>query len=106
MAEKLFQQDITGRAWVLDAECAKPKYDPDIWFPEGETRYEGQIKRAQAICLICPVLEACFLYACRYRLSQETIWGVWAGRPASWYDDRLKVARTLKLLEENERRKK
>lgn len=93
---KLYQQDVTARAWVLDAECAKPKYSPDLWFADGGGR---QTETAMAICRICPVLEECFKYACRYRLSQERIYGVWAARPASWYDDRKKVAMTLKLLE-------
>lgn len=87
----------------MDAECAKPEYDPEIWFPETRRgdplTLENQEKRAIAICNQCPVLDQCFKYACRYRLSHERIYGVWAGRPAAWYDDRQNVARTLKVLE-------
>jgi hypothetical protein len=40
-----------------DAECAKPRYDPDLWFDL------HQEQTAKVICKTCPLLLMCAQYA-------------------------------------------
>lgn len=50
--------------------------DPDLFFPIGSTGPAvDQIDKAKAICVMCPVVEECLMYA--LESNQEA--GVWGG---------------------------
>lgn len=83
--------------WVARAECAKPHRDPDDWFPENSRSWTRHNRAAQAVCLsVCPVRRQCLIFACEVRLKSMDLWGIWAGYPQAWFDDRKKVAEALR----------
>ena len=60
---------VGDEAWQLDAACRN--VDPDLFFPErGEPS-----DPAKAVCMGCPVIDACLAYAMRNHPLQ----GVWGG---------------------------
>ena len=46
--------------------------DPDLWFAESP----ADVERAKALCLACPLREACLSGA----LARREPWGVWGGQ--------------------------
>jgi WhiB family redox-sensing transcriptional regulator len=65
------------RDWRHRAECRLPGYDPELWFPIGNTGPALlQIEEAKDVCRDrCPVVEQCLQWALDTR--QES--GVWGG---------------------------
>lgn len=55
--------------WMLWGACND--YDPELWFP----RRDAEAKWAKKICVRCPVLAQCRIWALEKR---ETV-GVWGG---------------------------
>jgi WhiB family redox-sensing transcriptional regulator len=53
-----------------DLPCLR--HDPDLWFAQ----QPGQIEQAKALCVECPVREACLLGA----LARGEAAGVWGGQ--------------------------
>jgi WhiB family redox-sensing transcriptional regulator len=61
-----------GADWREQALCAIHP-DPDLWFPDGETRHTDQIEEAKSICRTCPALWQCAATA----LENNEPHGVW-----------------------------
>ena len=60
--------------WRDDAACRGA--DPELFFPDGENRYErAQVKTAKLTCRGCPVSVACLSWA--LASGQEA--GIWGG---------------------------
>lgn len=60
--------------WVQRAKCKDE--DPELFFPIGTTGPAAeQIERARAVCMQCPVREACLEWA----LATGQDAGVWGG---------------------------
>ena len=57
--------------WVAQANCATT--DPEVFWPE--VADAKSIKRAQKICLACPVVAECLAYAVDTNQTQ----GIWGG---------------------------
>lgn len=94
---KTSEPDYGSTHWVTRAECAKAKHDPEAWFPMGNRKWTPENHAAQTICVaVCPVRSQCFIYACQIRLQQMDLWGIWAGYPPSWFDNRRRVAEALR----------
>lgn len=62
--------DLRDIAWQADAECRNA--DPEAWFPE-RGGYTG--RRAQRVCLGCPVRVECL----NYSLTIDGLAGIWGG---------------------------
>ncbi len=46
--------------WQARAECRKPRYSPELWFPTGTSGPAlDQVAAAKAVCRTCPVIAAC-----------------------------------------------
>jgi hypothetical protein len=70
------------RRWIDRGLCGQlPHVDPDWWYPErsSEDRATKGLtlaeRRAKAICVVCPVREACL----REALETCDPWGIWGG---------------------------
>lgn len=66
--------------WVARADCRRPEYNPDWWYPGKEERKGSEVEyaqelRAKLICASCPVREECLTEALRSREPH----GVWGG---------------------------
>lgn len=63
--------------WRHRAECRKPEYDAELWFPAGNTGPALlQIAEAKAVCdHRCPVVDSCLQWALETRQDG----GVWGG---------------------------
>ena len=60
--------------WLSQARCANE--DPDLFFPVGSTGpFLEQIRRAKAICWLCPVKDECLEWA----LASDQRAGIWGG---------------------------
>lgn len=81
--ERLTEWD--DNAWRLHAACRDSA--PDLFFPIGATGLAlDQIEAAKAVCMRCPVREACLEFA--LATNQEA--GVWGGTSE---DERRKLRR-------------
>ena len=60
--------DLPGRDVVLPCWTA----DPDLWFAESP----ADVEDAKALCIPCPLREACLAGA----LERREPWGVWGGQ--------------------------
>lgn len=60
---------IPREEWMADAAC--PETDPDLFFPERNSRGLD----AKAICRLCAVEEECLAYA----MAHPEVQGVWGG---------------------------
>jgi WhiB family redox-sensing transcriptional regulator len=60
--------DLLTASGVLPCRTA----DPDLWFAESP----ADVERAKALCVPCPVREACLAGA----LERREPWGVWGGQ--------------------------
>lgn len=50
--------------WQAKAECRRPEYPEDLWFPTGTAGPAlEQAAQAKAVCLSCPVLATCRSWA-------------------------------------------
>ena len=65
------------RYWRDRAECRLPGYDPELWFPIGNTGPALlQIEEAKDVCHTrCPVIDQCLQWALDTRQDS----GVWGG---------------------------
>ncbi|MGB3184791.1 MAG: WhiB family transcriptional regulator [Ornithinimicrobium sp.] len=62
----------TGAADSLEADTLPCRtHPPDLWFAE----QTDQVEVAKALCMPCPLREACL----RGALSRAEPWGVWGG---------------------------
>jgi WhiB family redox-sensing transcriptional regulator len=69
LIDKIDQLDEAGTPVVC-------KQDPDLFFPEGQGAIVYQtLKEAKAICMPCPLRDACLTYA----LVADMYEGVWGG---------------------------
>ncbi|MFE9363715.1 WhiB family transcriptional regulator [Streptomyces sp. NPDC006978] len=65
-----------GDRWREQALCANDAYDPETWFPVGESpAAQQQTADAKAVCYQCPVIDACLRWATETRQDN----GVWGG---------------------------
>ena len=66
--------DLTAETDCPDSREALPclTTDPELWFAESPTSVED----AKALCLPCPLREACLAGA----LERHEPWGVWGGQ--------------------------
>ncbi len=81
--------------WIYEALCGEPKYKDVDFFPDtGELGrgYDRVVRRAQAVCLECPVRVECAVYAVQ---ANERL-GVW-GATTPTERHRLHHARNLPL---------
>ena len=60
---------IRGRGWVCELPCRQ--VDPELFFAEAP----ADVEAAKALCLDCPIREACLAGA----LDRREPWGVWGG---------------------------
>jgi WhiB family redox-sensing transcriptional regulator len=66
--------DWSPTPWLSQARCANE--DPDLFFPVGSTGpFLEQIRRAKAICWLCPVKDECLEWA----LATDQRAGIWGG---------------------------
>lgn len=69
---------LTSRTAASDSELAPDRplpcwtSDPDLWFAESP----ADVERAKALCVPCPLREACLAGA----LERREPWGVWGGQ--------------------------
>ena len=68
--------------WWERADCRRPEYQPDLWFPATPTNagptsehVQRQELRAKLICSSCPVRDQCLSEA----LASGEKFGVWGG---------------------------
>jgi WhiB family transcriptional regulator, redox-sensing transcriptional regulator len=72
--ESLLLDELVVLDWRDLAACAD--YDPDLFFPAGETGPAAdQIRRAKEVCASCEVQEDCLEYA----IETNQVAGVWGG---------------------------
>ncbi|MGH3977746.1 MAG: WhiB family transcriptional regulator [Pseudonocardiaceae bacterium] len=64
---RLLEVPLAGAATPLPCRI----HDPDLWFAEAP----ADLERAKALCVGCPVMDACLAGA----LSRGEPWGVWGG---------------------------
>jgi len=79
-------------SWKLRAECAKPAYDPALWYPDGASGpWMLRIQDAKDICNFrCPVRDACAAH------------GIWGGMTEQ---ERAAVRRRAQRVAENRRKR-
>lgn len=54
------------------AACASGLFDPEMWFPDPKD--EVTRSRAEAVCAVCPIRDACLDFGVDNRMT-----GVWGG---------------------------
>jgi WhiB family redox-sensing transcriptional regulator len=89
LSDLMWEPDVS---WRADAACSG--VDSDIFFPAAEDDVAAATQ-AKAICVECPVREACLQYA----LTTNQTAGVWGGLDAG---DRRRLRRRIR---DRERRK-
>lgn len=69
------QDTVKGDDWRKRAECRKAKYDPELWFPIGDSIWTRlQEEEAKKICRKCPVMVECLAWALDKR-HEDGVWG-------------------------------
>lgn len=88
--------DTAGRSadWRDSAACRSE--DPDVFYPSGQAA-RGLVADAQAVCAICPVMEACGQWALEHREQ----WGIWGGMSENRRRQILR-RRGMRLIEDAE----
>ena len=61
-------------AWMKDATCAEPGYDPDWWFPDG-LGMGSKARKATAVCRRCLAQVDCLAWALDQGPLLRGIWG-------------------------------
>jgi WhiB family redox-sensing transcriptional regulator len=75
-----------GTDWRVDALCARPGTDPEMFFPiETAANAPAQIAAAKRVCAACPVRTACLTDLMRWE-DPARRWGVVAGTTAAERD--------------------
>ncbi len=60
----LAKPDPSTDGWQARAECRKPRYPDDLFFPVGTSGPAlDQVAAAKAVCQSCPVMAACRTWA-------------------------------------------
>jgi WhiB family transcriptional regulator, redox-sensing transcriptional regulator len=87
-------------SWKAAAECAKPGYDPGLWYPDGNAGpWMLRIQDAKDVCNFrCPVRDACAAYA----MANGEPHGIWGGMTEA---DRAGVRRRASRVAENRRKR-
>ena len=71
--------------WMVDAACVG--VDPDLWFAPTESGFvpDAEGKKAQAICMGCPVARQCLKYALQAEggVSASYRFGIYGGLTAA-----------------------
>ncbi|HEY7824133.1 MAG TPA: WhiB family transcriptional regulator [Acidimicrobiia bacterium] len=68
---RYMSQAIVPGDWVEQALCAQ--VDPELFWPEQVNG--SQTKKAQEICMRCPVIDRCLSYA----IESNQVQGIWGG---------------------------
>ncbi|KAA1020243.1 WhiB family transcriptional regulator [Pseudonocardia sp. EV170527-09] len=76
----------TSEHWRVDALCARPGTDPELFFPiETAADAPARIAAAKRVCASCPVAAACLADLMRWE-DPARRWGVVGGTTAAERD--------------------
>lgn len=76
----------TSENWRVDALCARPGTDPELFFPiESAANAPARIAAAKRVCAACPVRTACLGDLMRWE-DPARRWGVVGGTTAAERD--------------------
>lgn len=64
---------LLAPAYEVEEACASE--DPEVMFPDNESKHSPEVRAARAVCRRCPVREACLEKAIETRQP----FGVWGG---------------------------
>jgi WhiB family redox-sensing transcriptional regulator len=76
-------------------KCNDPRYDPELWWPNGEIEEADKVEAAKEICAACPVQTECYLYA----TAERQFFGIWGGTTEEERREERRQARRKILVE-------
>jgi WhiB family redox-sensing transcriptional regulator len=84
--------------WRVDALCARPGTDPEMFFPiETATNAPARIAAAKRVCAACPVAASCLADLMRWE-DPARRWGVVGGTTAAERDALYRQRATVAVL--------